>query len=467
MATFRFGVNNRPTKSKTYVVFLCVTVDGQRKHIKTSVEVKRRSDFNSKAKQNNWIRPSEPNYKAWNTALAAELEKARQTYRDLRESGIATSEKVASEIIAGERTTSFLQYAKERTQEIYNAGGFRNWKKYNGFINKLEGFLTGKDGRVKDLAFGELTPALLSKFEAYMHTLKNERDPEKKLHPNTIKVNFTIFRSIVNRAVEVDGHIKPEKNPFLGYSYKGVPTTKEKLNMDEIKVVEGLELEPGSMLWHVRNYFLFSFYCAGIRAGDLIQLRWGNITSDGRLRYQMGKNHKPSDFILVTPAREILTHYRRDDSKQTDYIFPLLDSSAPYAKAITQEDKDTLPPELKIKLFNQIAAKNALINKYLRKLTEAAGIEKKVSFHISRHSFAKVAKQKGVDNANLKNLLRHHSLKVTEVYMDNFDTSDDDKALEAMFATPQQADDPKVELLALLDKMNPDRIAALVNELKQ
>lgn len=467
MATFRFGVNNRPSKNKTYVVFLCVTVDGQRKHIKTPIEVKRRSDFNSRARQNNWIKPAEPNYKAWNIALAAELENARKKYRDLRESGIASSERVASEIIAGERSTSFLQYAKDRTQEIYNAGGFRNWKKYNGFVNKLEGFLTGKDGRVRDLTFGELTPGLLSKFEAYMHTLKNEREPEKKLHPNTIKVNFTIFKSIVNRAIEVDGHIKPEKNPFLGYTYKGVPTAKEKLNLDEIQLIEGLELEPGSMLWHVRNYFLFSFYCAGIRAGDLIQLRWCNITSEGRLRYQMGKNHKPSDFVIVAQAKEILAHYRQEDSKQTDYIFPLLDSSASYAAAITQEDKDTLPTELKIKLFNQVAAKNALINKYLRKLTEAAKIEKKVSFHISRHSFAKVAKQKGVDNANLKNLLRHHSMKVTEVYMDNFDTSEDDKALEAMFATPQKVSAQKEELLALLDKMNPEDISAVLNGLKK
>ena len=300
-----------------------------------------------------------------------------------------------------------------------------------------------------------------------MHTLKNEREPEKKLHPNTIKVNFTIFKSIVNRAIEVDGHIKPEKNPFLGYTYKGVPTAKEKLNLDEIQLIEGLELEPGSMLWHVRNYFLFSFYCAGIRAGDLIQLRWCNITSEGRLRYQMGKNHKPSDFVIVAQAKEILAHYRQEDSKQTDYIFPLLDSSASYAAAITQEDKDTLPTELKIKLFNQVAAKNALINKYLRKLTEAAKIEKKVSFHISRHSFAKVAKQKGVDNANLKNLLRHHSMKVTEVYMDNFDTSEDDKALEAMFATPQKVSAQKEELLALLDKMNPEDISAVLNGLKK
>lgn len=465
MATFRFEVNNKPTKNKTYNILLCITTDGKRKRLKTSVDIKRRSDFNPKAKQDNWIRSSEPNHKVWNVALAAELEKAKQTYRDLRETGVATSEKIAAEIMAGERTSSFLQYAKERTQQILDAGGFRNWKKYNGFINKLEGFLTGKDGRIKDLTFGELTPSLLSKFEAYLHSLKNERDPERKLHPNTIQTNFNIFKSIVRLAIEVDGLIKPEKNPFLAFSYKGVATVKDKLNFAEIETIATLDLTPDTPIWHCRNYFLFSFYCAGIRAGDLIQLRWGNITSDGRLHYQMGKNHKERDLKLVPQANEILTHYHTAESKSTDYIFPLLDAAEPYAKAITQEDKDTMLPELKIKLFNQVSAKNAYINKYLRKLTELAGIEKKVSFHISRHSFAKVAKEMGTDNAQLKELLAHSSLKNTEIYMGSFGTAQNDRALEAIFTKPQRG--AKAELLSALETMTDDEITALLKSVKK
>lgn len=53
-----------------------------------------------------------------------------------------------------------------------------------------------------------------------------------------------------------------------------------------------LELEEGSLIWHCKNYFLFSYYCAGIRAADLIQLRWRNVTENGRLHYQMGKTTK-------------------------------------------------------------------------------------------------------------------------------------------------------------------------------
>ena len=62
-----------------------------------------------------------------------------------------------------------------------------------------------------------------------------------------------------------------------------------------------------------------------------------------------------------------------------------------------------------------------------------AEIEKKLSFHISRHSFAKIAKQKGTDNAKLKDLLAHSSVKITEGYMGSFDTSENDKALKTFF----------------------------------
>lgn len=461
--TFTFELNGKPNRNGAYSIFLRITQNRKLKRMKSSVEVRKRSDFNKDTKNEKWIRSSEPNSALWNEVLHNELEDAKQTYRELREDGLATSDRIVSQIQSGERTSSFLEYARQRTQEIYDAGGFRNWKKYNGFCNKLESYLKSK--RAKDLTFAELNTSFLSKFEVYLHTLHNEREPEKKLHPNTIQINFNIFKTLVKRAVEVEGLMKPEKNPFLSYTYKGVKTTKEKLDEVEIQRIIDLDLEKNSLLWHCRNYFLFSFYCAGVRAGDLIQLRWCNITEDGRLRYQMGKNHKDRDLVLVSQAIDILQYYNTEDSTPNDYIFPLLNASEPYAKAITQEEKDTMPTELRVKLFNQVSAKNALINKYLKKLAEFAEIEKKVSLHISRHSFAKIAKQKGTDTLKLKDLLAHSSVKITENYMGSFDTSENDKAIQNIFQKKETS--PKEELLSLLDKMNPEDISSLINQIKR
>ena len=462
--TFGFELNNRQTRNQTYVVMLRITQNRKLKRIKTTVEINKKTDFNPKAKQENWIRATEPNFKSWNRVLAKELEKAKNIYRDLKEDGQATSDRIKTTLQAGERTSSFLQYAKDRTKDIYQAGGFRNWKKYNGFCNKLEAYLIDKNGNTKDLTFAEVTASFLSKFEAHLHTLKNERQPEKTLHPNTLQVNFNIFKTLINRAIEIEGLMKPEKNPFMAFSYKGVKTMKEKLNEDEIKLIIGLSLPEGSLIWHCRNYFLFSFYCAGIRAGDLIQLRWNNISSEGRLIYEMGKNHKTKNIVLVSQAKEILSKYFNDEAKQTDYIFPLLDIHADYAKAINQDEKDTMPTELKVKLFSTVSAKNALINKELGKIAKQAKIEKKVSFHISRHSFAKIAKDKKIDNNSLKALLAHSNINQTEAYMGGFDTSVNDKALETIF---EDSNSPKAELLSLLGKMKPEDIEALLKEVKE
>lgn len=179
----------------------------------------------------------------------------------------------------------------------------------------------------------------------------------------------------------------------------------------------------------------------------------------------MGKNHKTRDLKLVNQAQEILRYYYSENIKPTDYIFPMLDNSAIWAKAITQAEKDVLPAEIKKALFNQIGAKNALINKELKKIALQANISKKLSFHISRHSFAKVAKQKGMDNFIVKNLLAHSNMATTERYMGNFDTSENDKALESIFERSTISQEE--ELLQLFSRMTPEEKSSLIQKYKR
>lgn len=147
----------------------------------------------------------------------------------------------------------------------------------------------------------------------------------------------------------------------------------------------------------------------------------------------MGKNHKDRDLELLPQALDILKHYYKEDAKPTDYIFPMLDNNEPWAAYVTQEDKDKMPADLKRRMFQVIGAKNALINKELHKMKEMAGIDKPISFHICRHSFAKMAKDKGLDNLEVKALLAHSNLATTQRYMGDFDTAHNDAALEKVF----------------------------------
>jgi site-specific recombinase XerD len=354
-------------------------------------------------------------------------------------------------------------FAAERTQQILDAGGIRNWKKYNGFLNKLADFMDNKMKHKKEVLFSEITPEFVTRFDAYLHTLHNSRSKKeagKMLHQNTIVVILNIFKTLMRKGMEL-GYISPDKNPFLIFKYSGIKTEKEKLDISEIQALEALELEKGSLDWHSRNCFLFSYYCAGIRAGDLLQLRWLNVEG-GRLNYQMGKNHKTRDLILVPQAESILTMYRTEGNKPTDYIFPFMDNRKTYASAILQADRDTLTSDMKQKLFEEVSSKNALVNKSLKRLAEKAGISKKVSMHISRHSFASVAAQKGIDSMKVKSLLAHSRLQTTEGYMGNFSTGENDKALESVFGKPA---DKKAQLLALIQGMNEEEITSILASL--
>lgn len=472
MATFRFELNGRPTKNKTYVVYLRITVGGKRKLIKTMVEIARPSDFNAKCKGENWVRGGVRDAKVLNAQLADILARAKETYKELDKEGKVTTVALAKEMNTEVVSPSFMEFTRERAQMIYDNGGWRNWRKYCGLINKLDAFR--KKRRMADITVADMTVELLTRFDNFLHKWENEREPGKLLHPNTIEVQFNILRTLVHRAIEV-GIMEASRDPFLVFKYKGVKTVKEKLDDSEMERIINLELEEGSLIWHCKNYFLFSYYCAGIRAADLIQLRWGNVTGSGRLHYQMGKNHKERDLLLVEQAVEILRHYHREDAKATDYIFPLLSNDAEYAGYVTQSDKDRMKPELRHKMYQDVSSKNALINKYLKKIAEKAEIAKPLSMHISRHSFAHIAQEAGAESSAIKNILGHSNLATTERYMGSFDTSKTDETLRNVFAKKQSSAKGTEETTAskeeqaieLLKGMTPEQIMAVISAINK
>lgn len=470
MASFRFELNGRPTRNKKYVVYLRVTIGGKRKLIKTNVEINRPSDFNSKCKGENWVRSVDPDATVKNEYLSKILANAKETYKDLELSDKTSVASLAKELNREKKSPSFLAFARERTQMIYDSGGWRNWRRYCGFINKLDAFR--KKRKMSDITMDDLTVDLLTKFDNFLHKWENAKVPGKMLHPNTIEVQFNIFRALIHKAIELQ-ILEASKDPFLVFKYSGVATSKEKLTEVEIQRIVALELEEGSLIWHCKNYFLFSYYCAGIRAGDLIQLRWRNISEDGRVRYQMGKNHKVRDLILVPQAKEILQHYYVENVNPNDYIFPLLDNEAPYAQFITQAHKDSMPPELRDKLYQQVSSKNAIINKYLKKIADKAEISITLTMHISRHSFAHIAQESGAESGAIKNILGHSNLATTERYMGSFDTSKTDETLRSIFqpqAEPKQVEQEKSteeQARELLQSMTPEQILSLFATLKK
>lgn len=459
--SFAFQIDCRANRFGQYAILLRITQNRKKKYVKSSVSVSNKAWFNKNARNENWIRQSDPEYAKKNETLVKELAEVKAAYSDvLEEQNIATPYSVKSKVEEAPVSTSFLEFAREHCEDLHSNGQIRYWKQFRDLTNKLE--LFRKTRRMPDILFVDVTVPFLDKFEKFLQRLPNQREKGagKVLNKNTVLNNMKRFRTLTRKAVKL-GYMSADKDPFLNYEFHWLPTTKDKLDMVEIDSIINLELEIGSPLWHTRNCFLFSFYCAGIRAGDLLQLRWRNVEG-GRLTYQMGKNHKMRDLILIPQANTILEHYNKEGKQRDDYIFPLLDNAKPYAKAVTQDQKDTMNVELKTSLYNDISAKTAILNNNLKKIASLAGIKKHLSFHIARHSFAKLAKDKGTDSGVVQGLLAHSSIKTTEGYMGQFDTSVEDAAMAKIFDTGGES-----KLESFVDSLTPEQREALAKILNK
>ena len=98
-----------------------------------------------------------------------------------------------------------------------------------------------------------------------------------------------------------------------------------------------------------------------------------------------------------------------------------------------------------------------------RKLLSLADIDKHLSFHVSRHSFARLAKDNGrTDSGVVQGFLAHSSFKTTEGYMGQFDTSVEDEAMTKIFGT---SDESKLE--DFVDSLTPEQREALARMLSK
>ena len=129
---------------------------------------------------------------------------------------------------------------------------------------------------------------------------------------------------------------------------------------------------------------------------------------------------------------------------------------------VTQRDIDNLTPEKAEQFDNAISAKVALVNKGLGKIRAKAKIDKPLSTHVGRHTFAALAKIVGTDNLLLKNLLLHSNLQTTEVYMGQFGSSAKDDAMRAIIEPLQPEAQRKHALLEEISQMSLNDIERMV-----
>jgi integrase len=398
--TYKLEINSKPKEDKTSGILLRITENRKHKRYSTGVFVFPK-DFNKKAESGKWIRRTNPEYVNLNKKLADKITEAKDAESKLEKNNQpATAKRIISEV-RNKNTDSFIGYFKEKVAQFKLTRSIGYYKHLNSKLNNLEAYQ-------KEILFTEITVSFLNSYEAHL--------TEQGLNENSITSNLRAIRTILYKSYSEDRFEGP--NPFLKKKLKELKADKERLSLNEIKKIEEAEPEKGSHLWHTKNYFLFAFYAAGIRIGDLMQLQWKNIQVD-ILSYKMSKTRENHEIPLIPKAQEILKLYRGPKSKPEDYIFPILDNRLNGADRMA--------------LSNALSSKNAIINSTLKDLADLAEIEKNLTFHISRHSFADMLRQKKTSIYDIKNLLGHSDIKVTQRYIKSFDKESSHSAMKDAF----------------------------------
>lgn len=463
--TIHLELKKQPTSKGLYPIFIRITKDRKSTRIRTSISLKSVKDWNPKGEgKSAWVRTSEKQYQLFNDTLQEELDAVKETHKGNKD---ASSERIKELHKQEETSESFLAFAKAKVDEAGKSQSIGTKRHYQTTLNFLEGYL--KKMKKKDILFNEVNLAFVKSFESYLASVENGRERGRKLDTITIANYLKKIRKLVNEAV-AEGHLAT--SPFGKgegrFTIKGKKdSTKEKLELEELSSIIALDLPVGSAIWHTKNAFLFSFYCAGIRAGDLLQLRWNNI-QDGRLVYRMDKNGKERNLDLVDGAERILDLYRSENAKDADFIFPFLDSRAKWAIE-SAKGRDTMEEGLQKALFLAIASRNVILNRNLKCIAEKAGIRKNITMHTSRHTFANLAMKEGVESGKIQGLLAHSSLATTEGYMGHFGKKEADEALEKVAGAVtgnKPLESPKNALISALRELDKETLAEVLKSLE-
>ncbi|MDB4539451.1 tyrosine-type recombinase/integrase [Saprospiraceae bacterium] len=81
----------------------------------------------------------------------------------------------------------------------------------------------------------------------------------------------------------------------------------------------------------------------------------------------------------------------------------------------------------------RISSRTTKINELLKNIASKAGIDKRLTSHVARHSFAEIARVKGVPLYDISKALGHSSLAITEQYLSSFDENSLQNAMDMIF----------------------------------
>lgn len=276
-------------------------------------------------------------------------------------------------LLTGKDKQDFIAFYKtivtEKAERIQNPKG---WK---ASIVHFEQFAGSK------LFFTDITLEFAESYRdhlKYKAKVKNKKI-EANISRNTAKLYFEYFQTVVLEGVKTH---RLTTNPLENIEpIKAVKSHKEFLTIEEMQRLAKTEYKLPDV---IRRAALFSGL-TGLRFIDIQRLQWSNV------------RQSEGDILLVLRIKKVdepTTHYISEEA------FELLGVAGPAEQ----------------KIFQGLRYSSEL-NDYLDRWTTEAGIERRVTFHTFRHSFASAHLRSGTSVEEISELLSHTNIRTTQIYL--------------------------------------------------
>ena len=267
----------------------------------------------------------------------------------------------------------FLDKTKERADvlEYFNSILPGKDKKWLIVYEHFSKFAHGK------CTFANLDVDYCNRFREYLLTAKRIKSKTLKISQNSAASYWSTFRAFLAIAHK-EGYLKDNINDNLD-KIEAKDTRREYLTMDELKRLYDTPCDFPVL----RSASLFSCL-TGLRISDILALKWEDIRDfpDGGkcVRICTEKTDTEATIPISKEALELC------GTPDTDTVFKGLDRN--------------------------------MVNSRLKPWLKKAGIEKYITFHCFRHTYATQLIAGGMDIYTVSKMLTHKNVTTTQIYAD-------------------------------------------------
>jgi integrase/recombinase XerD len=250
-------------------------------------------------------------------------------------------------------------------------------KTYKSIVNNFYNYLLNEKDLYDDRRF-------LRSFKRYIQYLKRDR----LVSQNYIYLVTVVVKKFLEfNKVHFLNEIKTPKRT------KSLPKSLNEIEVENlINAVDCNATEDtlAKKTMKLRNKLILALlYSSGLRISELVTLITKDIDLDERTMRIRGKGEKDRIVLFDNEVKKLIILYLEFKKTDTDYLF------------LNRFNKPLTPRYIQI-----------MIKKYAK----TAGIKKKVTPHILRHSFATHLLKNGVDIRVIQQLLGHSNLSTTQIY---------------------------------------------------